>query len=115
METMGQNFAERNSLIAALCAYQINHKIILNKFPHYLAAYAARGELTGDLAVFAAADGDGGKFPMAIVHCLENGVSFSADGGGKGCVFNIAALVYRAVFTQKGRTNAVAGVGAVSL
>ena len=99
VEAVGQNFTEGNSLIAALCAYQIKHKIIFYKFPHYLATHAARGELTGDLAVFAAADSDGCKFPMAIVHRLEKCVSFSANGRGKGCVFNIAALIDRTVFT----------------
>ena len=103
-EAVGKQLGEGQFFVASALPYQVNDEIIAAEFPHDLAADTARGECAGDIAVLAAADGDGGKVPLAVVDRLEDGGALGAVGGAVGRVFNVAALVDRAVAAQQGGT-----------
>ena len=113
-ETVGQKLGKRNCFIGNV-VYKVDDKVIGAEFPHYLTANTAGGERSGDDAILAAAYGDGGKFPVTVVNGLENGTAFGADGGGEGGVFDVAALIYSAVFAQQRRTDFIAGVGHIGV
>ena len=109
-EAVGQNLRQGEAVIAIVGRSHVDHKIIVAKFPHHLPAHAAGRERAGDHAVLAAAHGNGHKIPVSIVDRLEKGCALGADSGGKGGVFNVAALVNRAVGAQQRRAHLVAGV-----
>ena len=72
-EAAGQQLSQSLDLIA-LGADDIHQEIILAELPHDLAANAAGRECAGDHTILAAADGDGGKVPVAVVNSLEKAV-----------------------------------------
>ena len=59
----------------------IDLKIIVAKFPHYLPAYAAGRKCARDHAVFAAAHGNGLEIPPSVIDCLKKRSSFGAICG----------------------------------
>ena len=72
-------------------------EIVLAELPHHLTAHTAGREKALDDTVLAAADSDGGKLPLAVGDGLEEGGALSADRGGIGGVFDVAAGVDGAV------------------
>ena len=108
-EAVGQDIRKGRLFPAILPCYHIDFEIILTEFPHHLPANAARGKCPGDLTALAAANSDGSKAAVSIVNSLKEGGPFSADGGGKGSIFNVAALIDCAVSAQKGSAYCVAG------
>ena len=98
-ETKGQNFCQC-CRFPALFGDHMDLEIIFAEFPHHLAADAAGRERTFDDAVLAAADSDGYEGAVAVVDRLEESGPLSADGGGEGCVFDIAALIYCTIGAQ---------------
>ena len=64
---------------------------------------------------FAAADSDGYKVSVAVVDCLKKGSTLSTVGGAVGGIFNVAALIDRAVGAQQRRAYLVAGIGRIGL
>ena len=113
-KTAGQKLLQRVGVVA-VHLYQMHGKIHIAEFPHHLTAYTAGREQTRDDSVLAAADGDGGEIPMAVVDRLENGGALGAIGGAVGSIFDIAALIYGAVGAQKGCADLEAGVGCVGM
>ena len=99
-EAEGQNLRQSPGLIA-VSADHINDKIIVTEFPHYLPANTAGRKCAGDDAVLAAADSDGNEIPVAVIDCLEEGSALGAVGGAVGSIFNVAALIHRAVGTEQ--------------
>ena len=91
-EAVRQNLGQRPFRAYTILAYEIHPEIIRTEFPHDLAADSAGREHVGNDPVFAAADGDGGEFPMAVIDCLEKGRPLGAVGGSVGSVFNVAPL-----------------------
>jgi hypothetical protein len=76
---------------------KMNQKISAAEFCHHLAANTAGAAQIGDFAAHTTANGDGGKFPMAVIYRLEEGSALSAIGGGIGGIFDVAALINAAV------------------
>ena len=113
-KTVGQQLRKGHGLEAGVMD-QVDYKVIGAEFPHHLAADAAGREGAGDDSVLAAADGDGGKIPVAVVDRLEEGGAFGADRGGVGSVFHVAALIDGAVGAEQGGSHLVAGVGRVGV
>ena len=70
---MGKQLRQSKAIPSAVRTHQIDRKIILAEFPHYLPADTAGGESTGNDAVFAAADGDGLKAAVAVIYRLKEG------------------------------------------
>ena len=97
---MGQQLRQGDGFVAALRSHQVHREIIPAEFPHHLAAHAAGGEGPGNDAALAAAYGQGGKVPVPVIHGLENGGPLCADGGAEGGIFDVAALIHRAVLAQ---------------
>ena len=93
----------------------VDRKIRAAEFRHHLAADTAGGAKGGDLSTFAAANGDGGKVPVAVVDGLEKGGALGAVGGAVGGIFDIAALIDRAVGAQQRRAYIEAGIRGVGL
>ena len=112
-EAVGQQITQGDCLVGAVDTHHVNHEVNAAKFPHYLTADAAGRERAGDHAVLAAADGDGGEIPVAVVHSLEEGGALGAVGGAVGRIFDVAALVDRAIGTEQGGADLVAGVGGI--
>ena len=113
-EAVGQKIGKGQSIVP-VGPHQIHGKVILAELPHHLPADTAGRESAGEMAVFAAADGNGGKIPAAVGDGLEEGGTLGADRRGKGCVFDVAALIDGAVGTQQGRAHGKAGVGGDSV
>ena len=99
-EAVGEQIGEGDRLDASVFSYQVDEKIILAEFPHYLTAHAAGREKACENAILSAADGNCLELPFPIVHRLEEGASLGADRGGEGGIFDVAALVHPAVFAQ---------------
>ncbi len=114
-EAVGQKLRKPIALIGALGAYGVYQEIRLAEFLHDLTAHTAGRKKSGDHPVLAAAHGDGGEVPMAVVHGLEDSGTFGADGRTEGGVFDVAALIHGAVGTQKGGTHLIVGIGSVGV
>ena len=114
-EAVGQQICHGAAFKGISAGDHVDHKIIVTEFPHHLAAHAAGRECAGNNPILTAADGDGGKVPMAVVNRLEDGGTLGEDGGGEGCVFNIAAAVYGAVGTQQRCAYLVAGIRGIGM
>ena len=99
-EAVRKQLSQSQCFEASVGAHEGDGEIVVAEFPHYLPADAARGKRTGKDAILAAADGDGGERAMTIVDCLEKGGALGAVGGRIGGIFNIAALIHRAVGTE---------------
>ena len=95
----------------ALFVHHVDQKTIIAELPHDLPAHAAGRKTAGNNAILAAADGNGSKIPVTVIDCLENCGAFRAVGGSVGGVFNVAALIHRAIFAQQRRAYLVAGIG----
>ena len=80
-EAERQKFRQGHGFDTALRADHVDPEIVTAKFPHHLPANAAGGEGSGDDAVLAAADRNGGKIPVAVIDCLEESRPFCAVVG----------------------------------
>ena len=96
-KTVGEQIFQCAGLTRTICVNCVDEKIILAELPHDLAADAAGREGTGDHAILATANGDGGEMTMAVVNCLENRSAFGAVGRTVSGVFNVAARVHSTV------------------
>ena len=114
-EAVRQKLSQCDGVITAIFAYQIDGKVIIAKFPHDLPADTTRGKLAGNDAILATADRNGGEFPVAVKNGFEECGAFCADSRGKGCVFDVAALIYGAVFTQQCCAYLIAGIGHIGV
>ena len=52
---------------------------------------------------------------MAVIHRFEKGGALSAVGGAVRGIFNVAALIDRAVGTQQGGADVEAGIGRIGM
>ena len=95
---MGQDICQSHNFIPIL-VHQVENEVIFAEFPHHLAAYTAGRKLAFDDPILAAADGDSLEIPMTVIDRFEECGALGADGGGKGCVLNIAALIHSAIGT----------------
>ena len=112
-EAQRQQLCQCFYLPGVVRACQIYGKIRAAEFPHHLAAHTAGGTKPGNDAALAAAYGDGGKIPLPFADSFEKGGTLGAVGGGKGGVFNVAALVHGAVGAEQSGAYLKAGVGTV--
>ena len=102
-----ENFCQYPGLIA-FGIHHIDDKIVLTELPHYLTADTAGRETAGDHTVVAAADSNGGKIPVTVINCLEEGGTFGAVGGTVGSVFNVNWILWHRTAQQEIPTVAVA-------
>ena len=79
-EAEGQDVLQGVAFVAVTGACHVDHEVIPAEFPHYLAADTAGREEPGNDTVLAAADGDGGEIPVAVVDRLEDGGALGAYG-----------------------------------
>ena len=114
-EAVGQKLGKSTGLVSVILICHINEKILITELRHYLPTDTAGREHSGDNAILAAADCDGRKFPVAVVNRLEKGSAFCAVGGAIGGIFNVAALIHRAIRAQQRRPHLVAGIGHISV
>ena len=105
----------QGALLIALDIHHVNEEFVAAEFPHHLAADPAGRKNTGDHTVLAAADSDGNKIPVAVVHRLEERGALGAVGWAVGGVFDVAALVNGAVGAQQCRPDLVAGIGHIGV
>ena len=98
-EAVGQQLGQRQCVKHTVFTDKIHSEIVVAELPYHLPAHTAGRKCAGDGAISAAADGDGRKIPVSVINRLENGGALGAVGGAVGCVFDIAALVHRAVLT----------------
>ena len=114
-KTVRQQLGKGQSLVRIVRACQIDDKIVLAEFPHDLPADTAGGKMTGDDPVLAAADRNGRKLPMPVIHRFEKGCALGTNGGGEGSVLYIAALIDCAVSAKQCRADLKAGVGDIGV
>ena len=99
-EAKRKQLGQGTGLIGVIYIHHVDQKIVLAELPHHLPADAAGREHTGNDAVLTAADSDGHEVPVAVIDGLEESGALGADGGGKGCVLDIAALVHRELVAE---------------
>ena len=84
LETEGQKLGKGGGFKTAVGTDHIYYKIISAELSLHLPANAAGRECTGDVAVLAAADSDGGKVSVAVVHRFVDGGALGTVGGALG-------------------------------
>ena len=96
-ETVGQKLGKGNGFVAVVFVHKVDKKRVITKFPHHLTADTARGELSRNHTVFSSADRNGGKGSVAVIDGFEKGGTFGAVRWAVGGIFDITALIDRAV------------------